>query len=388
MSLSRSARAASWMIAAGVLLTGCAQTVSGTAEVGAPPPGATSSDGTGSDTGSGNTGGAATAPEGSGGTGADATGTASEGAGADAAGTASEGTAVTGTATPTTGSTGAGATDPGTTNDPPSPTPGVTPPSPTSTSQTATVRQPTPATTAVPTKSVERGTQLSAAEMKEWSRQATAAEQALTSLSGTLEQKNGAQTTGGTVQRKLDKGRIVASDYRSEIAGVGARTVQVDGKVFMTGDGPLLAELKLPAGKTWAQLRRESKNTVVAQLAESVLPTFELNESDTFLLPQEVPAKVERVGTEEISGQQTTHYRETADLKLIEQASGSSGLEQVNGITSLVIDFWMLPDHRWLRTTQTTTLTGGQQSSFTFTVDAFNPPVSITAPPAAAVYSD
>lgn len=370
MTFSRTARVVTSMAAAAVLLAGCARTVDGTAEPGSPAASQVGTDGSA-------TGGAGTG-ETSTGTGAAVTGTA------EPTGSPTAPTVPTGP----TGSSDGATTDPGTTNEPPSPTPGVTTPSPTSTSQLATEAPPIPATTAVPTKSVERGTPLSAAEMKQWSARATAAEQALTSISGTLEQDNGIQASGGTVVRKLNKGRIVASDYRSQIGGVGARTLQVDGKVFMTGDQALLAELQLPPGKTWAQLRRESKNDAIARLAEGVLPTFELNDSATFLLPQEVPSKVERVGTEEISGQQTTHYRETADLELIEVASGSKGLEQVNRIKSLVVDFWMLPDHRWVRTTQTTTLTNGAQSSFTLTVDRFNPPVTIKAPAAASVYSD
>jgi hypothetical protein len=117
---------------------------------------------------------------------------------------------------------------------------------------------------------------------------------------------------------------------------------------------PLLAD-QLPDGKTW--IRGDAKDLV--DQAGGGLDQFgslaETDPRDAFAYLEAVAGGIETVGTEELRGVATTHYRATVDvakaLELVpaEQRNGLTDLDQMlgqSGLSQIPIDVWLDAEQR------------------------------------------
>ena len=118
---------------------------------------------------------------------------------------------------------------------------------------------------------------------------------------------------------------------------------------------PLLAK-ELPAGKTW--IKGDAKDALRARTPGqlSQFGSFAgTDPRDVFGLLKAVSGSIEAVGSEEIRGVETSHYRATIDTPKLEQLvpeaqrQSLGGLDQAAkqaGLTELPLDIWIDADQR------------------------------------------
>jgi hypothetical protein len=150
---------------------------------------------------------------------------------------------------------------------------------------------------------------------------------------------------------------------------------------------------RLPGGKQWLKLDVEqlakSHNLDLGQLQD-------LTQNDpTQLLDylKAVSGKIEEVGSEDVRGVSTKHYRAKVDLdKVADQAPAAArrsvrasirSLERSLGTHQLPVDVWVDSQNRVRRFSQHLTVALGGNVDFTVDFFDFGTPVSVTTPPAA-----
>jgi hypothetical protein len=149
---------------------------------------------------------------------------------------------------------------------------------------------------------------------------------------------------------------------------------------------------RIPGGKQWLKLDVEqlakSRNLDLGQLQQ-------LTQGDpTQMLDylKAVSGKIEEVGSEDVRGVPTTHYRAKVDLdKVADQAPANvrdalrtsiQSLERRLGSHELPIDVWVDSENRVRRVAEHLTVALGGSVDFTVDLYDFGTPVSVTAPPA------
>lgn len=148
---------------------------------------------------------------------------------------------------------------------------------------------------------------------------------------------------------------------------------------------------QVPGGKEWLKLDVEqlakSRNVNLGQLRQ-------LTQSDpTQMLDylKAVSGKIEEVGSEDVRGVATTHYRAKVDLdKVADRApanvreafrSSIQSLERSLGTHEVPIDVWVDSDNRVRRLSEHLTVALGGDVDFTVDFFDFGTPVSVTTPP-------
>ena len=154
---------------------------------------------------------------------------------------------------------------------------------------------------------------------------------------------------------------------------------------------PSLAQ-QLPAAKEWLKLDVEklarSQNVNLGQFRE-------LTQNDpTQMLAylKAVSGKIEKVGTEDVRGVDTTHYRAKVDLdRVAEQAppnlrktfkASIQSLKQGLGTDKIPVDVWVDDDSLVRRLAEHLPIATGGKIDFSVDFFDFGTPVSITPPPA------
>jgi hypothetical protein len=154
---------------------------------------------------------------------------------------------------------------------------------------------------------------------------------------------------------------------------------------------PALAQ-QLPGAKQWLKLDVEA----VAKSRKVDLGQFrQLTQSDpTQMLAylRAASGKIERVGTDQVRGVQTTHYRAEVDLdKVADQAPANlregfrtsiQSLERGLGTHTIPVDVWVDKDDLVRRLEEHLPVTSGGKVDFAVDFYDFGTPVSITPPPA------
>ena len=154
---------------------------------------------------------------------------------------------------------------------------------------------------------------------------------------------------------------------------------------------PALAR-QLPGGKEWLKLDvqalAKSQNVDLGQFRQ-------LTQNDpTQMLAylRAVSGKVEQVGTEDVRGVETTHYRAKVDLdKVAEQAPANlrrtfrasiESLKKGLGTDTIPVDVWVDEDNLVRRLAEHLPVAGGGKIDFSVDFYDFGTPVSIKPPPA------
>jgi hypothetical protein len=145
--------------------------------------------------------------------------------------------------------------------------------------------------------------------------------------------------------------------------------IAVDGEMYMKGD-----DFPIPEGKEW--FKTPDPPTSTMEPAEFV----------RFLRESE---GVENVGTEEIRGEQTTHFRGPLDLEKLAEASDAEVLEQIKASPEakefdILVDVWVmengLPARIGMKVTAPDKVSG--QMTMTSDILEYDVPVDAKEPPA------
>ena len=146
----------------------------------------------------------------------------------------------------------------------------------------------------------------------------------------------------------------------------------------------------LPAGKEWvrldlAQLAKQQGVNLGSLVDSNPTPNGAL----AYLRGS--TGKVQELGKAKVQGAQTTHYRATIDLEhAARRANGSTRQSirrviDVAGVKKLPVDVWVGDDGYVRKVTYTQHSGKNQAAKITMELYDFGSPVTITAPPAAAV---
>jgi hypothetical protein len=151
----------------------------------------------------------------------------------------------------------------------------------------------------------------------------------------------------------------------------------------------------LPPGKSWVKVDLASAGQSAGASGLGQAQTGDPSQTLDFL--RGTSGAVDRVGTEDIRGTQTTHYRTTVDLKkAADQSPGArdaiNSTIKLLGSSTQPLDAWIDGQGRVRRIhyavdlskSKATTSTPGAPTSATFTLDLFDfgVPVQATVPPA------
>ena len=149
---------------------------------------------------------------------------------------------------------------------------------------------------------------------------------------------------------------------------------------------------QLPGGKPWLKLDVEklakSQNVNLGQFRQ-------LTQNDPTQVLDYLRAasgKIEKVGTEDVRGVSTTHYRATVDLdKVADQAPANlrktfrasiRSLKQGLGRDKIPVDVWVDDQDLVRRLAEHLTIAGGGKIDFAVDFYDFGTPVSVSPPPA------
>jgi hypothetical protein len=117
---------------------------------------------------------------------------------------------------------------------------------------------------------------------------------------------------------------------------------------------PLLAK-QLPAGKTWLKGDAKTLSSADAGQLQQFGSLAGTDPRDVFGMLKAVSGSIEAVGTDEIRGVETSHYRATIDTAKLEklvpesQRQGLGGLDQSArqaGLTEIPLEIWIDGDQR------------------------------------------
>ena len=181
------------------------------------------------------------------------------------------------------------------------------------------------------------------------------------------------------------KGKRGHFDLTTSAPGKGEVRIEelIDGLVlYMRTD----AFGSLPGGKHWLKLDLEELgNKAGVDFAQ--LQQLSNTDPTQFLSYLKKAGDVKKLGTEDIKGTATTHYRATIDLEKLAGAGGAAGnavrqLEQATGVKTIPTEIWIDDQGRVRRQTLNydTQRPVATQVSFTIDFERFGVPVDVQAP--------
>ena len=206
---------------------------------------------------------------------------------------------------------------------------------------------------------------------------------------------------GGGVRETLtgtgaQSGGNVSFNMNTKVAGrpvtMEARMVEHNGAYILFMRSPAFAS-QLPPGKTWLKI------DLRAQAANAGIDFSSLVDTAQTLGPLEKGlVSTKRLGREVVAGKPTTHYQAIVDLQRAARAIPAYGkqIAAVQKATGLKLGrttqhVWIGPDGRvrQIRTSTPTVVQSGVRGTATQTITflAYDVPVTITAPPAAHVFT-
>lgn len=191
----------------------------------------------------------------------------------------------------------------------------------------------------------------------------------------------------------FDVGDLLRSSGLGTAANEQWTIVTQGAVVYM--NAPTLSR-QLPGAKPWLKLDVEklaqSKNVNLGQFRQ-------LTQNDPTQMLQYLKAasgKIDKVGTEDVRGVSTTHYRATVDLdKVVDQAPADlrktyrasiRSLKQGLGTDKIPVDVWVDSKNLVRRLAEHLPIMGGGKVDFTVDFYDFGTPVSVTAPPVSETF--
>lgn len=171
----------------------------------------------------------------------------------------------------------------------------------------------------------------------------------------------------------------------SNSTSAGGQTVamdilMVDGKWYLGGD-TMLQQLGVTGGK-WVLLDKNSSNPVIAQLATQMETQTQAQGTAQVEQMVAVAKGLEEVGSEDVDGVPTTHYRLTLDAAEAAKLSGASPGEQSETATAvgdIPVDLWVDENNRTVQMEMNLDVQG-QTLTMTMKMYDYDVPVEIAAP--------
>jgi hypothetical protein len=174
-------------------------------------------------------------------------------------------------------------------------------------------------------------------------------------------------------------------------ASPGERWTMITQGFVLYMHAPTLAQ-QLPGGKEWLKLDiaavAKSQNVNLGQFRQ-------LTQNDPTQMLDYLRAtsgKIEKVGTEDVRGVETTHYRAEVDLdRVAEQAPAElrktfrtsiQSLKQGLGTDIVPVDVWVDDENLVRRLQEHLSVAGGGKIDFSVDFYDFGTPVTVTPPPA------
>jgi hypothetical protein len=175
----------------------------------------------------------------------------------------------------------------------------------------------------------------------------------------------------GTFSADSTRGRLRGTMNLGQ-GDLAFEAIAVDGTMYLKGD-----QIPVPAGKEWLELPDPPTST----LSPSEFAKF-LRDSEG----------VKNVGTEQIRGEQATHFRGPLDLQKLAEESGSEIGERLRNTpwaesVDFIIDIWVAPDGLPSRIAADISMPDQTQGSLKVTSDVLEYDVEVDAekPPASSV---
>ena len=188
----------------------------------------------------------------------------------------------------------------------------------------------------------------------------------------------------GVFDLKGMRGRL---DVTTTVPGRGQVRIKelIDGLVvYMSGDGLGTA---LPGGKHWLKLDVEKLSGKAGFDLASLRQLGGGSDPTQFLSYLKKAGDVKKVGTEDIDGTPTTHYRATIDLDKVAKSAGGAAssvrqLEQVTGGKTIPTEIWIDNQGRARRQTIDYGTKSPVPARIQFTIDykRFGVPVDVQVP--------
>jgi hypothetical protein len=185
--------------------------------------------------------------------------------------------------------------------------------------------------------------------------------------------------TGGQMQTMSGTARFSDDGVEMQATGTGAQAMDM----ILLGQAMYMKSPDLGMGDKWLKIDLSDPNSLFGMIGKATDP-------EVMFKAMETPKKLELVGSEEVDGVETNHYRITLDptqyLEAMEFPAAMADMLPKELVTEMWVDADNLP-RKFAQTTEVPAMGGGQPTSSTTegTYSDFGTDVEIEAPPASEV---
>jgi hypothetical protein len=185
--------------------------------------------------------------------------------------------------------------------------------------------------------------------------------------------------TGGQTQTMSGTARFSDEGVEMQATGTGAQAMDM----ILLGQAMYMKSPDLGTGDKWLKIDLSDPNSLFGMIGKATDP-------EVMFKAMEAPKKLELVGTEEVDGVETNHYRITLDptqyLKAMEFPAAMAEMLPEELVTEMWVDADNLP-RKFAQTTEVPAMGGGRPTTSTTegTYSDFGTEVEIEAPPASQV---
>jgi hypothetical protein len=185
--------------------------------------------------------------------------------------------------------------------------------------------------------------------------------------------------TAGQAQTMSGTARFDDEGIAMQATGSGAQAMDM----ILLGQAMYMKSPDLGTGDKWLKIDLSDPDSLFGMIGKATDP-------EVMFKAMETPKKLELVGTEEVDGVETNHYRITLDptqyLKAMEFPAAMAEMLPKELVTEMWVDADNLP-RKFAQTTEIAAMGGGKPTSSTTegTYSDFGTDVEIEAPPASEV---
>jgi hypothetical protein len=185
--------------------------------------------------------------------------------------------------------------------------------------------------------------------------------------------------TAGQAQTMSGTARFDDEGIAMQATGSGAQAMDM----ILLGQAMYMKSPDLGTGDKWLKIDLSDPDSLFGMIGKATDP-------EVMFKAMETPKKLELVGTEEVDGVETNHYRITLDptqyLKAMEFPAAMAEMLPKELVTEMWVDADNLP-RKFTQTTEIAAMGGGKPTSSTTegTYSDFGTDVEIEAPPASEV---
>ena len=185
--------------------------------------------------------------------------------------------------------------------------------------------------------------------------------------------------TGGQTQTMSGTARFSDDGVEMQATGTGAQAMDM----ILLGQAMYMRSPDLGTGDKWLKIDLSDPDSLFGMIGKATDP-------EVMFKAMETPKKLELVGSEEVDGVETNHYRITLDptqyLEAMEFPAAMADMLPKELVTEMWVDADNLP-RKFAQTTEVPAMGGGQPTSSTTegTYSDFGTDVEIEAPPSSEV---